>query len=224
MILLMDSEDSDIKNFLDVLEELYLTDVSHSGRDGLYLSKSHEYDLVFISSNLKDMLGLDVCKTIRSYNIRSPIIYLTNRGDNYVDIIFQAIDAGADDCLSKPINPIELKAKAKSLIRRQKLLPYETFLTYKNIKINLKTREVFVKNNYISLRKMEYDLLEYLILNKNRLLSRDILLSYVWRDEGLRMSNTVEVHIKRLRDKIEKPFNVRFIKTIKDFGYRFEVQ
>ena len=217
-ILLIEDGDEYAENLISDMSDRYIIDVAYSGVEGTYLSQVNDYDAILVDSTLPDMDGVDVCREARSADVNAPILFVTDN-DN-LDYMLSSLDSGADAYISKPINSLELNSKLRALIRRTSNLIAKDRIELGGVCVNLKARQVEVYSEPIPLRRKEYDLLEYLAMHKDRAVSKEELLEHIW-DEGINIfSNTVEVHIKHLRDKIEKPLGSRVIHTVRGFGYK----
>lgn len=202
-------------------QETYAVDVAYDGINGFDMASSEEYDAIVLDLMLPKMDGLTLCRKLRSEEkIHTPILILTAKGS--VDDKVEGLNQGADDYLAKPFAFSELLARIKALTRR----PNKTLQTKLKIKdLTLDTSNLVVRmaNKNISLSRKEFSLLEYLMRNKGRIVSKDQLMNHVWDYESDILPNTVEVYIGYLRNKIEKPFSKnKLIHTIRGFGYKME--
>jgi two-component system OmpR family response regulator len=179
------------------------------------------YDLLIMDLVMPDMGGDVFIKLIRSYMGEIPVIVISGKS-SATDKEF-AFKSGADDYLVKPVNPIELRARIKAILRRapvlSEVLPK---LSLGNLLLDRTKRMAYYKDQRLKLRKKEMQLLEFFLLNKGRVLTRMEILENVWEADASPFTNTVEVHLKRLRDKIEKPFGEKFIQTVHGIGYLME--
>lgn len=204
-------------------QESYAVDVTYDADEGLSRALLDEHDLIILDRMLPGMIeGLDICKEVRSEGIHTPILMLTAK-DQIHDRV-TGLNAGADDYLVKPFAFEELLARIRALLRRpQDALG--TVLTVDDLSLDPTSFEVKRADKPISLSSKEFALLEYLMRNPNRLLTKDNIISHVWDYEADILPNTVEVYMGYLRKKIDKPFRgPDLIQTVRGFGYRLGVE
>jgi DNA-binding response OmpR family regulator len=193
--------------------------VVSSGADALAAARDGEVDLAVLDVMLPELSGLELCRILRSdpATAHLPIIMVTARADETDRIM--GLDLGADDYLPKPFSPNELVARVRALIRRARLSEVEdTTLTYGGLTMDLSRHTVCSDGEDVKLTAKEFLLLEYLMRHRGRVLSRDLLLSDVWGYKYTGGTRTVDVHVRRLREKL--PVLVDALVTVKQFGYK----
>lgn len=219
-VLIIEEDPNIMRDILDEVEKNYLVDVAYNAAEGTYLSQVNDYDAIVVDSTLSDMDGVEVCKTTRSANVDAPIVLISD--EKCVSYKVRSLDAGADCLLGKPIDTTELLAEMRTLIRRKSGFGSNNEICLGRISLDVRSREVKVDDRAVVLRRKEYDVFEYLVFNKGRNVSKEELLEHVWRSGVYILSNTVEVTVKSLRDKLEECLGCRLIKTVPGFGYRLE--
>lgn len=202
-------------------QERYAVDVAYTGTDGWDLAATEEYDLIILDLMLPGMDGVTLCKNLRQKQIHTPVLMLTAKGQ--VRDKVEGLDAGADDYLAKPFAFTELLARIRALSRRPKE-SLNTKLSIKDLEIDPKTFQVVRSGKEVTLSSKEFSLLQYLVRNANRVLSKDQIIAHVWNYDADILPNTVEVYIRNLRNKIDKPFthSSPLIHTLRGFGYKLE--
>ncbi|HEY3374491.1 MAG TPA: response regulator transcription factor [Candidatus Aquicultor sp.] len=199
--------------------EVYAVDVAYDGESGFYMASSEDYDVIVLDLMLPKMDGIEVCKQLRECRIHTPILMLTAKGKLHDKV--DGLNAGADDYLVKPFAFIELLARIKALTRRPKE-SLGSVLSIDDLALDTLTYDVTRAGERIELSRKEFALLEYLLHNKNRILTKDQIISHVWDYDADILPNNVEVYIGYLRSKIDKPFSDKpsLIHTVRGFGYR----
>jgi len=215
-ILLVEDEEN-VADFIrrGLEEEGFVVDVSYDGKDGFVKATSGEYDLMILDIMLPGVDGIDLCKLIRMKEIITPILMLTAK-DTVEDKV-KGLDSGADDYLTKPFSFDELLARIRALIRR-KSLSVEP-LHCADLKLDPLKRKVSRAGKEIYLRPKEFALLEFLLRNKNMVMSRAEILKNVWGYDFDPSTNVVDVHINFLRDKIDREYEKKLIRTVRGAGY-----
>lgn len=218
-ILVVEDEHSIAQALKEGLEqESYAVDVTYDGEDGYNSALTDEYDLILLDVMLPGMDGYSVCKKLRDEKIHTPILMLTAK-DQERDIV-HGLDTGADDYLAKPFSFEVLLARVRALLRRPKQSIGEVLEAH-DLSLDTTTHEVKRGSAAIQLSSKEYALLEYMLRNKNRILSKNNIISHVWDFDADILPNNVEVFITHLRTKIDKPFGgPDLIQTIRGFGYK----
>jgi two-component system alkaline phosphatase synthesis response regulator PhoP len=200
----------------------YKVILSDNGIDAIKLAKEHLPQLMLLDLMLPGMDGLDVCKEIRKDSSMSnmPIIMITAKGEEIDKII--GLELGADDYITKPFSVRELVARIKAILRRSSMQIVEKTFKVGNLDIDFGKHEVLKSEIKIDLTLKEFELLEILITNKGRVMTRDFLLDKIWGYEYVGETRTVDVHIRHLRQKIEDDDkNPIYIQTIRGIGYKF---
>jgi two-component system, OmpR family, alkaline phosphatase synthesis response regulator PhoP len=216
-ILVIEDEKSILKMIAYDLKQLqYDVDTASDGLEGYKMASKSQYDVILLDIMLPSMNGMDICKRLRQDKNSAYIIMLTAMDDEYNKI--EGFEAGADDYVTKPFSPRELAARIKALLRRQGKEVETALLEYKNISMNLASFEVRVDNLQIDLTLKEFELLEYLIKNKGKALSRDQLLNTLWGYSYDGDTRVVDVHIFKLREKIADGQSL--IQTVRGVGYK----
>jgi two-component system copper resistance phosphate regulon response regulator CusR len=216
-ILLVEDEPR-VANFVakGLREQAYAVDVARDGAEALHGARSVEYDLVILDVMLPVTDGYSVCRTLRQSGFRPPILMLTAR--DAVDDRVAGLDCGADDYLSKPFDFKELLARMRALLRRS-AVPRPALLRVSDLALDTANHSVSRGGQPVSLTAKEYALLEFLMLNENRVLGREQIAAHVWDENFDPFSNTIDVHIKRLRSKIDNGRDQRLIHTRRGEGY-----
>ena len=224
-ILVVDDEKLIVKGLrFSLLQDGYEVDCAYDGEEALNLVKANEYDLILLDVMLPKFDGFEVCQQVREFS-DIPIIMLTAKGDDMDKIL--GLEYGADDYITKPFNVLEVKARVKAIMRRtgkkEEKVEESNILIKHDMKIDRESRRVFIEDCEISLTAKEFDLLELLALNPDKVYSRDQLLNTIWKYEYSGDARTVDVHIRRLREKIEKnPSNPKYVFTKWGVGYYFK--
>ena len=221
-ILIVDDEPSLIKGLRFNLQQQdgYTVDEALDGQQALDMFAPDKYDLVLLDLMLPGVDGMEVCQRIRSIS-NVPIIMLTAKDDDMDKIM--GLEYGADDYMTKPFNMLELKARIKTIFRRVEGTGKEPQTIHaKNMVVNLENRSVEIDGQDVSLTAKEFDLLQLFITNRGKVYDREKLLELIWKYEYLGDLRTVDVHIRRLREKIESnPAKPEFILTKWGVGYYF---
>jgi DNA-binding response OmpR family regulator len=221
-ILVVEDEQKIARALKKALEqEHYAVDVSFDGDDGYAMATTEPYDAMIIDRMLPgEYTGIDIVKALREKSIKTPVLLLTALGRT--EDKTEGLDSGADDYLVKPFALEELLARVRALLRR----PVEqqtTVLDADDLSLDTSKRSVKRGDKEIKLTSKEFGLLEYLLRNKNRPLSKNTIMQHVWDYDADILPNTIEVYIKYLRAKIDKPFGGKgLIKTVRGFGYKIE--
>lgn len=223
-ILVVDDEKLIVKGIRFSLEQdgMEVT-AAYDGEEALALAKSGEFDLILLDVMLPKLTGFEVCQQVREFS-DVPIIMLTAKGDDMDKIL--GLEYGADDYITKPFNILEVKARIKAIMRRvTKQAQGQTedkILNKGEMKIDCESRRVFIADREINLTAKEFDLLELLAMNPNKVYSRENLLNIVWGYEYPGDARTVDVHIRRLREKVEtNPSDPKYVYTKWGVGYYF---
>lgn len=224
-ILVVDDEKLIVKGIrFSLLQDNLEVDCAYDGEEALNMAKTGEYDLILLDVMLPKMDGFEVCQQIREFS-DVPIIMLTAKGDDMDKIL--GLDYGADDYITKPFNILEVKARIKAIMRRgrkkdEKSDPAKV-IEKNDMKIDRENRRVFIEGQEVNLTAKEFDLLELLAMNPNKVYSREQLVKLVWGSEEKGDGRTVDVHIRRLREKIEKtPSNPKYVYTKWGVGYYYK--
>lgn len=224
-VLVVDDEKLIVKGIRYSLEQDGMeVDCAYDGEDALRMAKQKPYDVVLLDVMLPKLTGFEVCQQIREFS-DMPIIMLTAKGEDMDKIL--GLEYGADDYITKPFNILEVKARIKAIIRRSaaKLTKEEPprQLMFGELKVDCESRRVYLEQREVNLTAREFDLLELLMTNPNKVYSRENLLNLVWGFDYPGDVRTVDVHIRRLREKIEKnPSEPKFIQTKWGVGYYFQ--
>jgi len=198
-------------------EEGHVAEAIADGRDGLSQIMGEEYDMLVVDRMLPGLDGLALVHTLRAAGRRLPVIFLTSLGG--VDDRVDGLNAGADDYLVKPFAFSELLARVNALARRPPMREAETVLRVGDLGMDLISRKVTRGNDVIDLQPREFRLLEVLMRNKGRVLTRTMLLERVWSFHFEPKTSVVETHISRLRNKIDRPYGKELIHTVRGSGY-----
>ena len=194
--------------------------IASDGEEALILGKDEEFDCIVLDRMLPLKEGVEVCKELRESNIKTPIIMLTAKSG--VNDKIEGLDAGADDYLAKPFSLDELLARIRALLRRPNVILNEE-IKVGDLVLNTTTFEAKRNCKTIILSKKEYDLLEYLMRNANKTISKEKIINHVWDFDSDILPNTVEVYMGYLRNKIDKPFkDKKMLQTVRGFGYKIE--
>ena len=223
-VLVVDDEKLIVKGIRFSLEQEGMeVDAAFDGEEAVEKAQEKEYDIILLDIMLPKLDGLQVCQQIREFS-NVPIIMLTAKGDDMDKIM--GLEYGADDYITKPFNILEVKARIKAIMRRTVSLKdknREMLLEAGTMKMNLEERRVYIEGKEMNLTSKEYDVLELLAKNANHVYSREKLLHLVWGVDYPGDVRTVDVHIRRLREKIEKnPSEPRFVHTKWGVGYYFK--
>lgn len=225
-ILIIEDEISFSEALSFLLEkEGFETQIAETGKQGIEAFNAEKVDLVLLDLMIPEISGIDVCRTIRTSS-KVPIIMLTAK-DSEVDKVV-GLELGADDYVTKPYSARELVARIKAVLRRgipEDVTEQENFgiLNVGGIKMDIERHQVTIKGSLIPLPLKEFELLEFLMRNSGRVLTRGQLIDRVWGGDYYGDTKTLDVHIKRLRSKIEEdPANPILIQTIRGLGYKFE--
>lgn len=206
---------------LELIHEGYEVEIANNGRLGLERILSDEFDLVILDVMLPLLSGFEVCRRARQENRNLPIIMLTAK-DDVADKV-SGLDIGADDYMTKPFSIEELLARIRVAIKRSKKMKLQDtnmdIIKVGPVTLNISSYSAFYENDELSLTKKEFELLEYLMRNKNSAVKRETLLNEVWDYEYLGDTNVVDVYIRYLRQKIDDKYGVKFINTVRGIGY-----
>jgi DNA-binding response OmpR family regulator len=217
-ILLVEDEPKLNANLKKALQEQsYAVDSAFDGEEGLDWALLNAYDVIVLDINLPRMNGIEVCKQLRARKNATPILMLTAR-DAVSDKVV-GLDAGADDYLTKPFAQAELLARIRALLRRDSSAK-DPVLRCGDLELDTNTRDVRRAGQSVRLTSKEYAVLEYLMRQQNRVLSRDQIAEHVWDYEFDGISNIVDVYIRYLRRKLDDDFEPKLIETIRGAGYR----
>ena len=221
MKLLIVEDDRKIADSLKkgLVNEGYTVEVSYDGEEGLELAEISKPDLIILDRLLPKVDGIKFIERLRNQNIPTPILMLSALGQTEEKI--EGLNTGADDYLSKPFSFDELLARIKSLLRRPQEYTGDE-IKIKNITLDVQNYLVKIDSNIVSLSKKEFQLLEFLIRNKNKIVSKDKIIDNVWEYDSDVLPNNVEVFIASIRNKVEKPYNITLIQTFRGLGYKIE--
>ena len=203
------------------LTSRYNIDIVPTYKAAINKVENKEYDLTIIDYFLPDSNGVKVCKKIREFDAKIPILIFTTNHDKKT--IIEALDSGADDFLTKPFDFQELEARIRSLIRRIDYSRTNTTISLGDLAIDTAKHIVICNKQLIHLPRQEFLLLKYILHNKNKLISRQELYEHVWGSDDFYNSNTIDVHIRRIRNRLKKYSPKEFIKSIYGLGYRAEI-
>ena len=211
---------------LYVEKEGYKALISHDGNDAVEKFKSMSPDLVLLDIMLPGKDGWQVCREIRSTN-NTPIIMLSAKGETFDKVL--GLELGADDYIVKPFEPKELIARIKAVLRRSESSvgtdeTEKNELKFDGLRINQETYEVYLDDKKVEMPPKEFELLYFLAKNTNKVYTRDQLLDEIWGYEFFGDSRTVDVHIKRIREKVEREDKNWHLKTVWGVGYKFEAE
>ncbi len=231
-VLVVDDEKLIVKGIRFSLEQDGMeVDCAYDGEEAIEMAKRTEYDIVLLDVMLPKHDGFEVCQAIREFS-DMPIIMLTAKGGDMDKIL--GLEYGADDYISKPFNILEVKARIKAIIRRsarsrrqKKEEKTDGMIGSGDLKMDTEGRRVFIGDKEINLTAKEFDLLELLVRNPNKVYSRESLLTYVWGNRAMENGDvrTVDVHVRRLREKIEpSPSDPKYVHTKWGVGYYFRVK
>ena len=225
-VLVVDDEKLIVKGIRFSLEQDNMSvTCAYDGEEALELVKNNDFDVVLLDVMLPKLTGFEVCQQIREFS-DVPIIMLTAKGDDMDKIL--GLEYGADDYITKPFNILEVKARIKAIMRRSKNTKAEEEeaskgAVFEELKVDCDSRRVFINEEEVNLTAKEFDLLELLMFNPNKVYSRENLLNTVWGYDYPGDVRTVDVHIRRLREKIEaNPSEPRYIHTKWGVGYFFQ--
>ncbi len=229
-VLVVDDEKLIVKGIRFSLEQEGMeVDCAYDGIEAIEKAKANEYDVVLLDVMLPGHDGFEVCQAIREFS-EMPIIMLTAKGGDMDKIL--GLEYGADDYITKPFNILEVKARIKAIMRRNSkksakaAKPESNMIVRGDLKLDREGRRVFIQEKEINLTAKEFDLLELLVTNPNKVYSREALLNYVWGNKATDNGDvrTVDVHVRRLREKIEpSPSDPKYVHTKWGVGYFFRV-
>ncbi len=231
-ILVVDDEKLIVKGIrFSLMQDGYEVDTAYDGEEALDKARNSAYDVVLLDVMLPKLNGFEVCQQIREFS-DMPIIMLTAKGEDMDKIL--GLDYGADDYITKPFNILEVKARIKAIMRRtaamkraqtQTAKPRENVLTSGDLKLDCDNRRLYIAGREINLTSKEFEVLELLVRNPGRVYSREKLLTDIWGEDFPGDVRTVDVHIRRLREKIEQnPSEPRYVQTKWGIGYYFRQQ
>lgn len=225
-VLVVDDEKMIVKGLKFSLEQDGMeVECAYDGEEALELIRTKEYDIILLDIMLPKIDGLMVCQTIREFS-NVPVIMLTAKGDDMDKIL--GLEYGADDYITKPFNILEVKARMKAILRRnhKKEQPKtkENVIHIRDMKLDCDSRSLFINGKEINLTAKEFDLLELMVKNPNKVYSRESLLNIVWGYDYPGDARTVDVHVRRLREKIEdNPSEPKYVHTKWGMGYYYYV-
>lgn len=223
-VLVVDDEKLIVKGIKFSLEQDQMeVDCAYDGEEAVECARNKEYDIILLDLMLPKLDGYEVCQQIREFS-DVPIIMLTAKGDDMDKIL--GLEYGADDYITKPFNILEVKARIKAIVRRNskrnKNEEKPHTIEKGDLKLDIDSRRLFINDIEVNLTAKEFDLLEILVLNPNKVYSREVLLNTVWGYDYPGDARTVDVHVRRLREKIEaNPGEPRYVHTKWGVGYFF---
>lgn len=224
MRILLVEDDSKIAAF--ILKGLkaagYAVDHAVKGEDGLHLALTEPYDAAIIDVMLPGRSGLSIIETLRRKKVRTPVIILSAKGE--IEDRIRGLEIGADDYLAKPFSFSELLARVQALIRRASAVEEPMRLSVGGLTLDILTRRVVRDGRKIDLQPLEFSLLEYLMRNAGRVVSKTMIMEHVWDYNFDPRTNVVEARICRLRDKVDKEFDRKLIHTVRGVGYVLQEQ
>lgn len=225
-VLVVDDEKLIVKGIRFSLEQDGMeVSCAYYGEEALALAKAEKFDIILLDVMLPGLTGFEVCQQIRDFS-NVPIIMLTAKGDDMDKIL--GLEYGADDYITKPFNILEVKARIKAIMRRsgsdsKEKKPEDAILERGDVKIDRESRRVYIEGREINLTAKEFDVLELLMMNPNKVYSREKLLTLVWGEDYPGDVRTVDVHIRRLREKTEEnPSEPKYVHTKWGVGYYFK--
>ena len=225
-ILIVDDEKLIVKGLKFSIEaDGYETDVAYDGEEALEKAKNNKYSLILLDLMLPKMDGMEVCRQIRTFS-DVPVIFLTAKGDDMDKIL--GFESGADDYIVKPFNVLEVKARIKVMLKRTSRTKAEApksgaMVEDGEFRFDIENRSLFIKGREINLTAKEFDILEILVKNPGKVYSRDKLLTLVWGEDYPGDARTVDVHVRRLREKIEDtPGSPKYVQTKWGVGYFYK--
>ena len=195
----------------------FAVDHASDGEEGLHMALTEPYDTAIIDIMLPELDGLTLIQRMRRERVNTPVIILSAKGS--IDDRVRGLQTGGDDYLTKPFSFSELLARVQALMRRAGDISEPTRLSVGDLSMNLLTREVFRGKRKIELQPREFSLLEYLMRNAERVVSKTMIMEHVWDYNFDPQTNVVEARICRLRDKIDKGFTTKLIHTVRGVGY-----
>ena len=220
--LVVDDEKAIVKGIKFSLEQDdIVVECAYDGQEALDMARTGNYDIILLDVMLPKLTGFEVCQQIREFS-DVPIIMLTARGDDMDKIL--GLEYGADDYITKPFNILEVKARIKAIIRRTgRTADVEKVMTFGDLKLNEEYRRVFMGDREINVTSREYELLELLASTPGKTYTREELLETIWGADYPGDERTVDVHIRRLREKLESnPSEPRYVRTKWGAGYYFQ--
>ena len=223
-VLVVDDEKLIVKGIRFSLEQDGMeVDCAYDGEEALNMAKANEYDMILLDIMLPKMDGFEVCQAIREFS-DMPIVMLTAKGDDMVKIL--GLDYGADDYITKPFNILEVKARIKAIMRRtagpRDKKEVSSIVEKGDLRLDCDSRRLFISGREVNLTAKEFDLLELLVKNENKVYSRENLLGLVWGKDYPGDVRTVDVHVRRLREKIEtNPSEPKYVHTKWGVGYYY---
>jgi DNA-binding response OmpR family regulator len=222
MKILLVEDDIKISSFLQkgLKEENYIVDCSFDGEEAFYILETNSYDLIILDVMIPKIDGITLCKKLRENNIHTPIIMLTAKSSIEDKVL--GLNEGANDYLTKPFSFEELLARINVQLRSGKSL--NNILKLDDLEVNIETKSVKRAKETINLTSKEYVLLEYLMLNQNKLLNEDMINEALWDMDASTASNIVSVYMYRLRNKIDKNTDKKLIHTIRGMGYKMGLE
>lgn len=223
-VLVVDDEKLIVKGIRFSLEQDGMeVDCAYDGEEALNLAKANVYDMILLDIMLPKMDGFEVCQAIREFS-DMPIVMLTAKGDDMDKIL--GLEYGADDYITKPFNILEVKARIKAIMRRtsgpKEKKESSSVIEKGDLRLDLDSRRLFILGREVNLTTKEFDLLELLVKNENKVYSRENLLDLVWGVDYPGDVRTVDVHVRRLREKIESnPSEPKYVHTKWGVGYYY---
>ena len=223
-VLVVDDEKLIVKGIRFSLEQDGMdVDCAYDGEEALAMARANEYDMILLDIMLPKMDGFEVCQAIREFS-DMPIVMLTAKGDDMDKIL--GLEYGADDYITKPFNILEVKARIKAIMRRtygpREKKEVSSVIVKGDLRLDCDSRRLFIHDNEVNLTAKEFDLLELLVKNENKVYSRENLLGLVWGKDYPGDVRTVDVHVRRLREKIEtNPSEPKYVHTKWGVGYYY---
>lgn len=201
----------------EITQELFETEQAFDGEEGLFLAEQNIFDVIILDIMLPGMNGYEVLQNLRNNNIATPVMMLTAKGG--IDDKIKGFKVGADDYLVKPFHREELLLRLEAIVRRAGGVFRENVLTFKELKMNLKNKSVHIGKELVKLNGKQFDLLEYLINNKNTILTKEQIFDRIWGFESDTSTTVVEVYASNLRKSLKVSGYDQYIKTFRGLGY-----